>query len=154
MAQIYFAELRDHPPEMEFQSKVSRYSRETSRSDFPYTHNDYKWLMNYVWPDSSLPSIKRSPLTPYISLRLDLVQIEFLENIMSSIERPNFLSKNIHRQSSEKDSDRHAPTRDEHQSHTSCCSPIVEKIRESEEHKILECDRGHECLHGYGAIRI
>ena len=73
--------------------------------------------------------------------------MEHLEDIVTSIECPDPLPKNVHRQSGQQNSNGNTPTCNEHDSRSRTSDPVIEKIREPEEHEVFERDCSDERLH-------
>ena len=76
-----------------------------------------------------------------------LVKMEHLQEIVTSVECPDLLSKDVHRKGRHKDAEGYTSTSNEHQSWTIVRDPVVEEVGETEEHKVLECGGGDERFH-------
>ena len=83
-----------------------------------------------------------------------LIKVEHLQDIMTSIECSDPFPKDVHRQCSTQHCNRNTPTSNEHVFRSSAGNPVIEEIREAEEHKVLERDCSDECLHWDGTISI
>lgn len=77
-----------------------------------------------------------------------------LQKIITGVERPDLLSKDIHWQGGSKNSNCHTSTYDEHALGTIVCNPVVEKVRKSKKHEILECGGSDKRLHGNRSVGI
>jgi len=73
---------------------------------------------------------------------------------VTSIESPDPLPENIHRKGSQQNGNRDTSACNKHLSWSILRDPVIEEIREAEEHKVFECSSGNKRLHGDRSIGI
>lgn len=77
----------------------------------------------------------------------NLIEMEYLQEIVTSIECSDLLAKDVHWEGGEKNAEGDASAGNEHQSWAIVGDPVVEEIGEPKEHKVLECCCRNECFH-------